>query len=171
MGNSGLKETLKEGESNARAIKASAYALGKAPEHLTDLQQSRLELIAATQPVLYRAYRLKEELRLILKMPLEPARDCLKKWYWRASHSRIEPMKELARKIKRHTGNILNTIEHGLSNARIEATNNTIKLCIRRAYGFRNVENLIPFVMLVCSKVQIPLPNRPLGAGSTHKCA
>ena len=166
-----LKETLKEGESNARAIKASAYALGKAPEHLTDLQQSRLELIAATQPVLYRAYRLKEELRLILKMPLEPARDCLKKWYWRASHSRIEPMKELARKIKRHTGNILNTIEHGLSNARIEATNNTIKLCIRRAYGFRNVENLIPFVMLVCSKVQIPLPNRPLGAGSTHKCA
>ena len=48
------------------------------------------------------------------------------------------------------------------------ATNNTIKLCI---HGFQNVENLIPFVMLVCSKVQIPLPNRPLGAGSTHKCA
>ena len=80
-------------------------------------------------------------------------------------------MKELVRKIKRHTGNILNTIEHGLSNARIEATNNTIKLCIRRAYGFRKVENLIPFVMLVCSKAQIPLPNRPSGAVSTHKCA
>ena len=35
------------------------------------------------------------------------------------------------------------------------------KLSIRRAYGFRNVENLIPFVMLICSKVQIPLSNRP----------
>ena len=65
------------------------------------------------------------------------------------------------------TGNILNTIENGLSNARLEATNNTIKLCIRRAYGLRNVENLIPFVMPVCSKVQIPLPNRPSGEGST----
>ena len=69
------------------------------------------------------------------------------------------------------TGNILNTIENGLSNARLEATNNTIKLCIRRAYGFHKVESLIPFVMLVCSKVQIPLPNRPLEAVSTYKCA
>ena len=80
-------------------------------------------------------------------------------------------MKELARKIKRHTGNILNTIEHGLSNARIEATNNTIKLCIRRANGFRNVENLIPFVMLICSKVQIPLTNRRSQAEFIHKYA
>ena len=38
------------------------------------------------------------------------------------------------------------------------ATNNTIKLFI---HGFRNIENLIPFVMLICSKVQIPLSNRP----------
>ena len=107
--------------------------------------------------MLYRANQLKKELHLILKLLLEheQARDCLKKWYWRESHSRIEAMKALARKIKRHTGNILNTI----------------KLCIRRAYGFRNVENLIPFVMLICSKVQIPLPNRPSGAESTYKYA
>ena len=35
---------------------------------------------------------------------------------------------------------ILNTIRYGMSNARIEATNNKIKLIIRKAYGFRNIK-------------------------------
>jgi len=48
----------------------------------------------------------------------------LKRWYWRASHSRIEVIRELARKIKRHRDNIFNTIQNGLSNARLEAINN-----------------------------------------------
>ena len=60
-----------------------------------------------------RAYRLKEELRLVLKMPAEAAQDSRKRWYWRASHSRIEEIKELARKIKRHTENIFNTMQIG----------------------------------------------------------
>ena len=30
-----------------------------------------------------------------------------------------------------------------MSNARIEATNNKIKLIIRKAYGFRNIQNML----------------------------
>ena len=40
----------------------------------------------------------------------------------------------------------MNTVKLGLSNARIEATNNKIKLIIRIAYGFRNIDTLISFV-------------------------
>ena len=116
--------------------------MGKAPENLTEPQQAKLQLIAQTQPVLMRAYRLKEELRLILKMPAEAAQDSLKRWYWRASHSRIEEIKELARKIKRHAENIFNTMRYGLSNARNEAANNKIKVLLRRSYGFRNLESM-----------------------------
>lgn len=47
-----------------------------------------------------------------------------------------------------------------LSNARTEATNNKIKLIIRKAYGFREVKNLIDMVMLVCSNLRIPLGHR-----------
>ena len=43
-------------------IKGSAYALGKAPEHLTEKQQLRVSLIASQNPRLYRAYLLKEQL-------------------------------------------------------------------------------------------------------------
>ena len=52
----------------AAEIKHSAYALGKAPENLTDNQRIRLEMIAQQNPRLYRAYRIKETLRLLLKL-------------------------------------------------------------------------------------------------------
>ena len=84
----------------------------------------------------------------------------LQRFFWRATHSRISVFKELAYKIRRHEGNILNTIETQLSNARVESINNKIKLFIRKAYGFRNIQNMIDMIMLGCSKIFIPLPNR-----------
>ena len=158
-----LKARYNEQEILAKGVKHSAYALGKAPENLTPLQEERLQLIAESHPQLFKAYKLKEELRRILKLPPEDAEAMLKHWYWKASHSRIEVIKDLARKIKRHRANILNTIQNGLSNARLEAINNKIKLLIRRAYGFRNLESMFGFIQLICSNMRIPLPNRPEG--------
>jgi len=149
----------------ADEIKGSAYALGKAPENLTEKQQLRVELIAKQNPQLFRAYSLKEQLRLLLKLTnVDEAEEELKRWLWKASHSRIPAFKELYQKIKRHKTHILNTIRYGMSNARIEATNNKIKLIIRKAYGFRNIQNMLDMVYLVCSDIRIPLPNRSLNA-------
>ena len=146
---------------NASAIKNSALTLGKAEEHLTEKQRERLAIIAETNPKLFRAYRLKESLRLILKITdVEIAEKELKRWLWWASHSRIPAFKELYLKIKRHKDYILNTIRQGMSNARIEAINNKIKLIVRKSYGFRNIENMLDLVYLVCSDLTIPLPNR-----------
>lgn len=152
---------VREAKQKANSIKKSAYALGKAPENLTESQKVKLEMIAVKNKQLYRAYQLKEELRLLLKLKdVEEAKAALKCWLWRASHSRIEVFKELYRKIKRHQEHILNTIRLGMSNARIEAINNKIKLIIRKAYGFRNIDNMLDMVYLVCSDLRIPLPNR-----------
>lgn len=156
-----LKQKHKEQESLAKSIKGSTYALGKAPEHLTDAQSERLKLIAESQPKLYKGYQLKEELRLILKMASEEAGDCLKQWFWRATHSRIEAFRELGHKVKRHFDGIINTLTTGLSNARIEATNNKIKVLIRCSYGFRNMKSMFAFIKLICSVVDVRLPNRP----------
>ena len=60
----------------------------------------------------------------------------------------------------RHKEHILNTIRFKMSNARIEAANNMIKLIVRKAYGFRNIDNLLDMVYLACSNVKVPLPNR-----------
>ena len=148
-------------KANAKSIKNSAYALGKAPEHLTANQELKLRQIEISNPKLYRAYLRKEELRLLLKNDdPEVAEAELKRWYWKASHSRIPAIKELGKKVMRHKEHILNTIRFKMSNARIEATNNKIKLIIRKAYGFRNIDNMIDMVYLVCSDIKVPLPNR-----------
>ena len=156
---------IREAKKKAEEIKDSAYALGKAPEHLTENQEARLEMIAGTNPRLHRAYRMKEKLRLLLKLKdVDEAATELKRWLWWASHSRISAFKELYKKIKRHEKHILNTIRLGMSNARVEAINNKIKLIVRKAYGFRNIGNLLDMVYLVCSDLRIPLPNRKLKA-------
>ena len=69
-------------------------------------------------------------------------------------------MHDLYAKVKRHKEHIPNTIRLGLSNARIEAANNKIKLIIRKAFGFRNIDNLLDMAYLVSSDLIIPLPNR-----------
>ena len=148
-------------EKFAREIKGAGYALGKAPENLTENQRRRIEIIQVKDKRLYRAYVLKESLRLILHMPdAEEAAKELKGWLWRASHSRITAFCELYRKIKRHKDHILNTIRYGLSNALVESVNNKIKLLIRKAYGFRNVQHMLDMILIVCSELVIPLPNR-----------
>jgi transposase len=154
---------LKKARKDASTIKGSMYALGKNPENLTENQKEQLEIVTAIDKKLCRGYARKEQLRLILHMKNEHgARLALKKWLWWASHSRIPAFIELGKKIRRHFQHILNTIRLGMSNARIESTNNKIKLIIRRAYGFRNIQNMIDMVMLICSDLHIPLPNRPV---------
>ena len=152
---------VKAARDKANEIKNSAYALGKAPEHLTENQQAKVEMIAKNNNRLYRAYCMKEMLRLLLKMKdVNEAEAELKQWLWRASHSRIDAFKKLYQKVRRHKEHILNAIRLGMSNARIEAINNKIKLIIRKAYGFRNIQNMLDMVYLVCSDLRLTLSNR-----------
>ena len=50
-------------DTTVKDLKGSRFALGKAPEHLTDKQQAQLQFIAKADRRLYRAYLLKEPLK------------------------------------------------------------------------------------------------------------
>jgi len=109
---------------------------------------------------LYRAYLLKESLRTVFKYTHEVAIDELDKWLSWSARCRIPEFVELCKKIKRHKEAILSSIKNELSNARIEALNNKIKVTIRMSYGFRNIDNLIALVRLKCGGFDISLPGR-----------
>ena len=129
-------------------------------------------MIAKSDNQLYRAYLLKEKLRLIFQIDdVDEAEQELIAWVKWARHCRIPEFVELQRKIMRHKDHILNTIRLDVSNARIEATNNKIKLLIRQAYGFRDVDNMIHMVMLYCSDLKIPLPNQGIRRGGFSQSA
>ena len=128
-----------------------------------------METLRDTDPrgQLYRSWQLKELLRTLPHQPAGQAEAELKRWIFRASHSRIPEAVELCRKIRRRRDDILGTIGPGYSNARLEAFNNKIKATIRMAYGFRHADNLIAMIKLRCSGLTTHLPTPTLSPTKT----
>lgn len=154
-----LAQELAEAKQAASDIKNTRYAVGKNPDNLTKNQKIKLNVIAQTSPRLYRAYNLKEMLRTALHYEsVDDAREALKVFISRATHSRIEAFKNVAHKIKRHMEGILNTIGSKISNARCEGFNSKIKLLVRKARGFKNLDNLIDLIYLSCGNLSLILP-------------
>lgn len=153
-------EVVNPEKEQAKSVKNMRYALLKNPENLSEKQKAQLNFLTKANPRLYRAYLLKEDLRLALKAGADEITSMLDKWMAWAQRCRIPQFRELRLKIKRHFNAIVAAAKHKLSNARMEATNNKIKLVIRTAYGFRNTDNMIAIVMLSCSDVQPRLPGR-----------
>jgi transposase len=132
----------------------------KNPENLTKNQQAAMEMLIKTDKRLYRAYLLKEALRLVFKYSYSDAADELNSWLKWAQRCRIKEFVVLGRKVKRHKDAILSAIKYRLTNARIEAVNNKIKVTIRMGYGYRNIDNLIALVKLRCGDERVVLPGR-----------
>ncbi len=155
--------SLKELSDRIDDFKGAKFALGHNPENCTDNQLEKLQLIENNYPDLYRAYQLKEALRLILHMKdSDQAATELAKWIDDAKNSGLRPMEKLAEKIENlHKENILNAIKCQANSAKSESTNTTIKGLIKLARGFRNLDNMIALIYLKCSDIVVPLCNRP----------
>ena len=145
---------------DAQTIARSRWALWKNPEDLTVKQTAQLAWIAISSPRLHRAYLLKEGLRHVFKLGDDAGKHALKAWLAWASRSRIGVFVQLGRRIRRHLPAIHATLDHGLSNARIEAVNTKIRLITRVAFGFKNPHALIALAMLTLGGYRPPLPGR-----------
>jgi transposase len=132
----------------------------KNPEDLTGEQRTTLAAIGKTNHRLYRAYLLKEQLRTTLTIKGTAGRFLLAGWLSWATRCRLPEFVALAKTIKRYLPLIHNTLEHGLSNARVEATNTHLRVLTRGAYGFHSPEALISMAMLTRGGVCPPLPGR-----------
>lgn len=68
----------------------------------------------------------------------ESATQIFEAWYSWAIRSRLEPIKKVARMLKRHLWGVLNAIASGVTNAKLEGINTKIQWLKRSARGFRN---------------------------------
>jgi len=148
------------GGERARALKGARYSLWKNPENLSENQRIKLAWIAATDPRLYRAYLLKEGLRLIFTMPYAAAVEAIERWISWARRCRIPSFVKLQKSIVKHRARILAAIEHNLSNGLIESTNTKIRLITRMAFGFKSPEALIALALLSLGGHRPALPGR-----------
>ena len=154
------------GRERARALKDSRYALWKNPANLTAKQQTKIAWIATADPRLYRAYLLKEALRLIFTMPTDQADEAIDRWLSWARRCRIPAFVALARSITKNRSRILASIEHQLSNGLVESVNTKIRLHTRIAFGFHSAQPLIAIALLTLGRHRPTLPAR---APDTHR--
>ena len=116
----------------------------------------------ATNKRLYRAFLLKEELRLLFHLP-DPteAPEHLEAWLAWASRSQLKPFVKLARTVRKYRDGILAAIRLGLSNARLEGLNSKVRLISHRSYGFHGPEPLISLIYLCAGGVTSTYPSPP----------
>lgn len=154
-------ELRRAGATDAAAgIKGTRWALLKNPADLTAIQRGTLAGLAQTNRGVYRAYLLKEQLRAVFAAKGDHGRSLLGGWLYWAKRSQLEPFTKLARTIERYKDLIVNTLIHGLSNARSEATNVHLRVLTRRAYGFHSPEALIAMAFLTRGGCCPDLPGR-----------
>ena len=124
-------------------LRHSRWCLLKRPENLTDKQTVKLSELLRYNLRSVRAYLLREDFQRFwgYVSPTWAARF-LDQWCARTMRSRIEPMKKVARTLRRHRELILNWFhaKGAISAGIVEGLNNKVKLTTRKSYGFRTYE-------------------------------
>ena len=141
-----------------RISRARGSRCGRTPRTSPTARPRSSSSIQKTNARLYRAYLLKEQLRQIYRLPADAAIELLDEWIAWARRCRLPSFVKLARTITTQRAGIVAAIEHGLSNARVEAINTQIRMITRRAYGFHSPAALIALAMLALAGLCPPLP-------------
>jgi len=122
-------------------LKHSRWCLLKRPENLTAKQTVKMAELLRYNLKCVRSYLHREDFqRFWTYMRWWNARRFLREWCTRVMHSRIEPMKKIARSLREHEPLILNWFKAKgrISAGVVEGFNNKAKLTMRRSYGFRS---------------------------------
>jgi transposase len=144
-----------------RFVKGVRWSLLKAPEHQNTWQLAALHEVSKTNRRLYRAFLLKEQLRLLYHLPDPAAAPVhLDAWLAWASRSKLKPFVKLARTLRARRDAILAAIRLGLSNGRMEGLNSKVRLLSHRSFGFHGPAPLIALIYLCCSQLIINPPLR-----------
>ena len=102
-------------------------------------QRQRLDLLKATALKTARAWAIKELAMTLWRYRYRAwARKAWLEWYAWAIRSKLDPVKRVARMVKRHLYGIVNAIVLGVTNARAEGINSRIQWLKYTARGFRN---------------------------------
>jgi transposase len=121
-------------------LKKSRWLLLKRPENLTEQQGIKLATLVRYNLKSVRSYLLKEEFQLFwLYQSPQWAGWYLDKWCAKTMRSKIEPMKKVAKMLRRHKPLLMNWFKAKgqFSSGIVEGLNTKAKLTTRKAYGFR----------------------------------
>jgi transposase len=158
--NEAVDKVRREEQGLIPELKKTRYIWLKNPKNLKDREVSVLESLQLKKLNLktMRAYHIRLNFQELWNQTVEDAELFLKKWYFWATHSRLEPIKEAAYTIKRHWTGILRWFKSKINNGILEAINSLVQAAKARARGYRTTKNLITMIYLIAGKFNFNLP-------------
>jgi transposase len=139
-------------------LKKSRYLWLKNPQNLSDRQRVQLDSLSGSKLKTGRAYRMKLAFQDLYTQPTDQAEAYLKRWYFWATHSRLPPMIEAARMVKRHWHGILRWFHTRIANGIMEAINSLAQAAKAKARGYRSTRNFKAIIYLIAGKLELALP-------------
>lgn len=158
--NEAVDEVRRQEQKDRPELARTRYLWLKNPENLKPSQAATLEGLTLRKLNLKtsRAYHIRLNFQELFNQPSELAEAFLKNWYYWATHSRLEPIKQAAYTIKRHWDGVLRWFHSNINNGILEGINSLIQAAKAKARGYRTTRNLITMIYLIGGKLDFRLP-------------
>lgn len=138
------------------SLKGTRYDWLRNPEHFSTAQWRDFREQRESRLKTARAWALKEQGMLLWDYTYrKPAEKHFAWWYRWATHSRLKPMIQKAKMLKRHLTNILTYLKHPITNAMSEGLNSKIQWVKYTARGFREFDNFINAIYFHCGGLDL----------------
>ena len=137
-------------------LKGSKYLWLYSRENVPEQRRDEFPRLLRKEWKVGRAWAIKESLRRLWHY-VYPASGWKfwKRWYFWATHSRLEPIRKAAETVRRHIDNILTYYQHSVTNAMSEGLNSQIQTIKSMACGFRNIENFKTAIYFHCGGLDL----------------
>lgn len=130
---------LRDDRPARKVLKGARWLLLRNRENVERKDRVKLDELLQANRKLTTVYILKDDLKQLWDYVYAgAARRFWEQWYSRAMHSRIEPLKKFARRLKEYLPGILAHCRWPLHTSLLEGINNKIKVIKRMAYGYRD---------------------------------
>ena len=157
--NEAVDEVRRAEQKGQTLLKGTRYIWLRNPATLSQRQRATLEALPTRTLKTARAYQIRLAFQdLYAEDNPAAAAAYLKQWYFWATHSRLPPMVDAARTIKRHWDGILRWFESKIANGVIEGINSLIQAAKAKARGYRSTRNLKAIAYLIAGKLDLRLP-------------
>jgi transposase len=160
--NEGVDSVRRQEAASEPILKNTKYIFLKNEENLTEKQQETLGELKMPKLNLktVRALHIRQNFQDIYRAEtFEEFQVLLRKWYFWAIHSRLEPIIKAAKTIKNHWDGVLAWFQSKINNGILEGLNSVVQAAKRKARGFKTPRNFKTIVYLITGDLKFKLVN------------
>ena len=160
--NEAVDAVRKEEVGTNKLLKGTKYIWLKNYNNLTAKQKEELETLAMSKMNIktLRAYNIRQSFQEIYQAKTEDEFiTYLNKWYYWATHSRLDPIIKAAKTIKRHWDGVVQWYQSKVNNGILEGLNSVIQAAKSKARGYKTFKNYKIIVYLLTGKLDFALVN------------